>query len=440
MRQMQTSFCVGGEQVDSLDLKALIVTKGIKVSQSVYDRFSKTQRLYPDPLTCNCLILPDGTIVQMTDVALHMRYLKCVISMDSLRNIRYAFQINTPFRLEVSWTGAAVLLHDGKEVTEVSFPPASSFYEQKTSSGLPYLGHAVLQGRDFLSFQCLWPCDYAKAGYACQFCYSGGVFERLARKHKPDPPIPTPDDVAEIVEYAVIKEKSAKHLQLTGGSTMNLQAECHTIKAILEAIDRMVGLKNIPGEVLVYTTPPSNPHEIDQLFDAGASRVACSIEVWNEGLAQSITPGKWKYAGRQRYVDCLKYIAKRYGPNKACSSFVVGIEPVESYLQGAETLAAEGIVPIASLWIPFGRPVEGRMQTPELDYYRKIKEGLATIYTKYAIEPPGSSGLNVCLCRDIWNHRNDINRYASPNVAVGSGLPLFVGPALMRGFHSRVLH
>ena len=405
---MQRSFSIGGEQLDSLDLKALIVTKGIKVSHSVYDRFGKTHRLYPDPLTCNCLILPDGTIVQMTDVALHMRYLRRVMSVDSLQNIRYAFQIRTPFRLGLSPTGAAVLLHEGEEVTEVSFPTASSFYEQKTSSGLPYLGQAVLQGRDFLSFQCLWPCDYAKAGYACQFCHSGGVFERLARKHKPDPPIPTPVDVAEIVEYAVIKEKSARHLQLTGGSTMNLQAECRTIRAILEAIDRVVGLKNIPGEVLVYTTPPSQPQEVDQLFEAGASRIACSLEIWSEELAKAVTPGKWKFAGRRRHLDCLRYIADRYGPNKACSSFVVGIEPAESYLQGAEYLASRGIVPIASLWIPFGRPVMGRMQAPGLDYYRKIKEGLASIYAKYNLEPPGSTGLNVCLCRDIWNHRSEI--------------------------------
>lgn len=405
---MLTSFSIGGERLDSLDLKILLVTKGIKVSYDVYEQFGRTHRIHPDPLTCNCLMLPDGTIVHITDVALHMRYLKSAISLESLRNIRHALHIRTPFRLEVSDTGAPVLLHDGEKVTEVTFPPASRFYEQKTSSGLPYLGNAVLQALDFLSFQCLWSCDYAKAGYPCQFCYSGGVFERLARKRKPDPTVPTPQDVAEITDYAVNKEKAAKHLQLTGGSTMNTQAECQIIREILDQIDNVVGLKNIPGEVLVYTTPPSNPETVDQVFEAGASRIACSLEVWNENLAETITPGKWKFSGRQRYLDCLKYIARKYGPNKACSSFVVGIEPAESYLEGAEYLAAQGIVPIASIWVPFGRPVMGRMQPPGLDYYRKVKEGLANVYAKYGIEPPGSIGLNVCLCRDIWNHRSEI--------------------------------
>lgn len=405
---MLRSFSVGGKTLDSLDLKILLVTKGIKVSYDVYEQFEGTHRVHADPLTCNCLILPDGTIVHITDVAMHMRYLKNAISLESIRNIRHAFHIRTPFRLEASDSGSPVLLHNGEKVTEVSFPPASRFYDQKTSSGLPYLGNAVLQGVDFLSFQCLWPCDYAKAGYPCQFCYSGGVFERLARKRKPDPPVPTPQDVAEITDYAVNKERTAKHIQLTGGSTMSPQAECHIIRKILDQIDSVVGLKNIPGEILVYTTPPSDPEAIDQVFEAGASRIACSLEVWSEELAKTITPGKWKFSGRERCLDCLKYIAKKYGPNKACSSFVVGIEPAESYLEGAEYLAGNGIVPIASIWIPFGRPVMGRMEAPGLGYYRKIKEGLAEVYAKYGIVPPGSTGLNVCLCRDIWNHRSEI--------------------------------
>ncbi|MBM4025231.1 MAG: hypothetical protein FJ280_07460 [Planctomycetes bacterium] len=406
---MHQSFSIGGETLDSLDLKALIVAKGVKVSRNVYERFGRTHRIYPDPLTCNCLILPDGTIVQMTDLALHMRYLKTAILLEALRNIKYTMRLRTPFTLDLSSDGRPILLHDGALITEVSFPPASRFYEQRTSSGLPYLGNAVLQGLDFLSFQCLWPCQFAKTGHACQFCYSGGVVERLSKRKKPDPPVPTPRDAAEIVEFAVTKEKSASHIQITGGSTLNTQAECQRIVQYLSEIHRVVGLENITGEVLVYTTPPRDPTEVDQVFAAGADRIACSLEVWDKELAKIITPGKAKFTGRQRHVDCLTYIAGKYGPNRACTSFVVGVEPAESFLAGARYLAQRGIVPIASIWIPFGRPVMGKMEAPGLEYYRRVKEGLAGIYEDYDIEPPGSFGLNVCLCRDIWNHRSEIN-------------------------------
>ena len=189
---------------------------------------------------------------------------------------------------------------------------------------------------------------------------------------------------------------------------MNPQAECRTVKILLDEINSTVGLEKVQGEILVYTTPPSDPTAVDQVFEAGADRVACSLEVWDEELAKLITPGKWKLTGRKRHLDCLQYISKEYGPNKACSSFVVGIEPAESFLEGAEYLASKGIVAIASIWIPFGRPVMGKMQAPGMDFYRKVKEGLADIYLKYGIEPPGGVGFNVCLCRDTWNHRSEI--------------------------------
>ncbi len=405
---MFSKYKLNGEELDSIDLKALIVSRGVKVNSKVYKKFREKCRINPNPLTCNCIILPDKTIVQLTDIAFHMNYVKSAISWSNMKQLKYMSQMNTPFKLDLSDTGEPALLFDGEKVTSVDFPPKSYFYEQKTSSGLPYIGNAVLQGFDVLSFQCLWPCEYAKAGYACQFCYSGGVTQELARKKKPTPQIPTVKDVAEITDYAVNKEKVAKHVQLTGGSTFNTQAECKIIKNLLDEIDSIAGLKNIQGEVLVYTTPPNDPKEVDQVFDAGADRVICSLEVWNEELAKAITPGKSKFTGRQRHLDCLKYIAKEYGHSKACSVLIAGLEPLESFLKGAEYFASQGIAPIASVWIPFGRPVMGKMKAPDLDYYRKAKEKLAEIYVKYGVEPPAGYGFNVCMCRDSWIHRTDI--------------------------------
>jgi hypothetical protein len=220
-----TRYHINGEELDSLDLKALVVTRGIKVSSEVYKKFGNTSRIYPDPLTCNALILPDDTVVQMTDLALHLKYVKSMISFSNLKLIGQFSKMSTPFRLGVSGSGKPVLMHDSDVVTEVRLPPKTHFYEQNTSSGLPYLGNAVLQGVDVLSFQCLWACEYARTGYPCQFCYSGGVFQDLARKNKPNPPVPTPRDVAEITDYAINKEKAAKYLQITGGSTMDPKAE-----------------------------------------------------------------------------------------------------------------------------------------------------------------------------------------------------------------------
>jgi hypothetical protein len=410
---MLCRYSFEGREIDSLDLKSLIVTRGVKVSNQVYKEFGDSYRINPNPLTCNCVILPDGTIAQLTDVALHLRYLKQAMSIESLKQIGTFFQGWKPFTLGVAGSGKAVLSYDGEQITEVDFPQKSHFYEQETSSGLPFLGNAVLQGVDTLAFQSLWPCALARVGCACQFCYTGGISEQLAKKGKPEPRMPTLRDAAEIVDYAVNKEKMAEQIQITGGSTMNPQAECHTIGRLLEEVDSVAGLKNIRGEVLVFTTPPSDPKMLDQVFDAGADRVACSLEIWNEKLAQIITPGKVKFTTRKRHVDALKYIAKEFGPNKALSTFVVGLEPVESFLEGAETLARDGIVAMASLWIPFGRPVMGNAKAPGLEYYQRVKLGLADIYEKYGIVPPGGAGFNVCICKDICRHTEELLNLAT---------------------------
>ncbi|MBS3937675.1 MAG: radical SAM protein [Peptococcaceae bacterium] len=410
---MLRTYQLNGECLDSIDLKVLVISKGVKVSKQVYSEFGKTSRIFPDPLKCNCFLLPDGTVTQLTDLAFHLNYLKSALSWDALKKIKYFSELNTPFSLDISDSGTPALFYHGKIVTDVQFPSYSDFYKQKTSQGLPFLGSAVLQGTEWLSFQCLWGCDYACAGEPCQFCYSGGIFHSLTKRGKALPAFPTPQDVAEIVEFAVVKAKCARSLQITGGSTFNVQAECDKIKEYLEAINTRVGRENIPGEILLYTTPPHDPRLVDQLFQAGADRIACSLEIWDENLAKEIMPGKAKYTGRKRHLDCLEYIADQYGPNKACSSFVVGVEPAESYLEGAEYLASRGIVPIASVWVPFGSPVLGNMQAPGLSFYRQVKNGLARIYAQYGIEPPGGKGLNVCMCRDSWLHRQEVSNSCS---------------------------
>lgn len=401
------TYVVGDKRVDSVELKALLVTRGLKVDGRVYREFAGRYRLHPDPLRCNTLLLPDGTVVQLTDLAFHMRYLRGVLSRETLAQLRYLPQLRTPFTLRVDADGQPAVLHDGTFVTRVTFPPATDFYDRTTSSGLPYAGNAVLQGREWVSFQCLWSCDYATAGSPCAYCYSGGVFESAARRHKPLPRFPTPEDAAEIVASAFAAGE-ARSIQITGGSMLNRRAEIDRVLAYLTAIYRRVPRSEISGEIVVYVTATDEPSDIDVLFAAGADRVSASLEIWDPELAAAIMPGKMRHTGRARQMACLSHIAAVHGRNRGCSNFIIGLEPVELVLAGAETLAAMGIAPIASVWIPFGRPVLGRARAPDLAYYRAVKEGFARIYRTYGVCPPGGEGLNVCFCRDIWQHQDEI--------------------------------
>ena len=98
-------------------------------------------------------------------------------------------------------------------------------------------------------------------------------------------------------------------------------------------------------------------------------------------------------------MEALQYISERYGAGRAFSNFIIGIEPFETLKEGAVYLAERGIIPTASVWMPMGRPVNGSMQAPGVEYYQK-----AELYQKYNLEPSGARGLNVCIERDIWNY------------------------------------
>jgi hypothetical protein len=103
----------------------------------------------------------------------------------------------------------------------------------------------------------------------------------------------------------------------------------------------------------------------------------------------------------------LEYIAEKYGHAKAFSNFIIGIEDFSTLAMGATWLAERGILPAASVWMPMGRPVMGSMKPPDVDYYKRVKERFAELYTKYQLEPTKSRGLNVCIERDIWNYANN---------------------------------
>jgi hypothetical protein len=378
-------FNLDGQTVDVFDLKALLITRGINVPEEITAQFGRTHRLAPtsDPFACNCLLLPGGIPVHMFHVG-----------------------PGADFSLACNSAGKPCLTHRGHPVTPVDFPPATRFYEQQTSRGFPFRMMAVLQGLDVVSFPYLWPCQFALGGQACHFCYQGNMTLAMKQAGQPLPPIASPEDVAEAVEYCV-REEGFRDVQLTGGSEVDSACgEVPLAVNILAAIDRRMGLNSIPGETYVYTSAPKDPAAVDALFAAGMDRVAYDLNVWNEAIFEEACPGIFRHIGREQQLRALEYAARRHGPNKVCSAFVIGLEPLESLLAGAEYVASRGIVPLFSLWLPHFRPVRGSTTPPGLDYYRRARRGFTELFAKYKLEPPGASGLNVCMCRDLSTHRS----------------------------------
>jgi hypothetical protein len=376
-------YNIGKEIADSVELKCLLISQGVKVDDAVYSSFGKDYRLNASPLTCNSLLLSDGTNVQLNDMG-------------------FLPETLTPFRLRILDEKPA-LFYENDWVDFVHFHKKTDFYLQKTTSGTPYTGNAVLQGCDFVSFQCLWHCEYAANGKPCAFCFAGAEFENLAKNNQAQPVALAPSDLVEIIRYAV-QNGDANSTQITGGSTFSGKTEHKHIAGYLQAI--VESNIQLTGEILLYITPPEDRSYIDEYFALGTSRIACSIEVWDEARAKIITPGKIHFTSRERHLKALTYIAEKFGKDKAFSNFIIGLESIETLKEGATWLAERGIIPSASVWMPFGRPVMGSTTTPQLDYFRRVKEMLAELYRKYELIPPGGCGLNVCVEKDIYEYSN----------------------------------
>jgi hypothetical protein len=365
-----------GDAIQSLDLKCALVGSGVRYPQEVYDAVAHWARLEPpsNPYACNCMILPG-------EVAVHLH---------GNDQSRFALGLEN---------GNPVLFEDGIPVAAVTFPQASAYYQQKTSAGNLFGSVAVLEGRSTLAFFYLWSCEYIKTHETCSFCFQ--VKAEMAGYNLPKP---SNSEVAQIIKWA-INNAGIQEVQLTAGTLFNGTAECRRYAELLSEIDREVGLHRIPSEIYCYMTAPKDPAAVDQVFDAGADRVGHDLHVWNQELHERFAPGHAHQVTRSRQLRALEHIADKFGPNKAFSAFVAGLEPLDEMLEGAEYLASRGIVPAFSVWMPTPGSLTADCKPPGTDYYRQARREFARLYKSHHLTPPGTpAGSHVSLCHDIFRN------------------------------------
>jgi hypothetical protein len=378
---MLKQYQLGSQMVDALDLKVLLISNGADVPDTTFQKFASMGRL-TDPtnlMACNCVIFPDGVAAHLTA------------------------NDESPFRIGISENSLPCLEYQGKFVTEVGFPSATEFYSQTTSKGRSFGLLGVLEGSGILAFHYLWPCQFARGGEVCAFC-----FQALADVAGMNLPSPTPQEAGEMVAWG-LRDGCVREVQLTGGSRYSPVGECPQVASILRGIDEVAGIENIPGEIYAYLSAPIQPEAVDEVFDAGIDRIAYDLNIWDVKLHAEVCPGHAHHIGRERQLDALEYVARKYGPNKACSAFVVGLEPIESLIEGAEYLGSRGIVPLLSVWMPGVDPILGLNRPPEIEYYRRARKAFAHIYKRYQLVPPGvTAGAHVSMCRDVYDHLDDL--------------------------------
>ncbi|MCI6018134.1 MAG: radical SAM protein [Clostridiales bacterium] len=399
------NYIVGKMELDSIDIKCMVVSKGVRVHPEVYEQFSDIYNISQDMNRLSCIILPDGTVMTMSDMEPFLEHMGGRYFWSKEEKEYYYPQLETPFHIRVIDGKPALTFHETL-IDFVTFPKKNQFYDQVTSTGKPFYPSSVLQGTDWLTFGYLWPCEFAAAGFPCQYCHCGHDTMARVKNKVPFDDRLTGKEMGEIINYGV-KKAGLKNIQITGGSTISGEKEAKYFTGYIDAVNEYVGRENIPGDIVYYITPPKDTAIVDYYIENGVNKIGCSVEVWDETMAKVVTPGKMKYTTRQRHLDILHHIVDKYGKNIAFSNFVVGIEPFESLKEGATYMAEHGITPVVSILQIMGLSVLGKTTPPDLDYYKRVKDLFLNLYDKYQLVPAEQSGENGCLEVEFYNAVRD---------------------------------
>lgn len=296
------------------------------------------------------------------------------------------FSPNSKYKVHKSGD-VVILLKNNIELCEVKWPKRPAFYDMKTQSGESMKKVSSMRGDCGLRVCFDNACTYFAKGEQCKFCNIVPARQRnrdhvVTRKEA--------EDIYDVVKETIIDNPVCSHLAMTAGAAKD--DGLGNLPSILERLKPLLKEKYFP--IVTAITATRNKKETEYLCSTGISSVAFNLEIWNEKIFNEICPGKTRRIGRDRWIESLKEARDLLKPARALSSFVVGLEPRESVLEGIEYLSSEGIWPIMSPFIPMvGTEYEGK-QAPDADWVWDVHEKATEIIYK---------NLPDAFCDEIWD-------------------------------------
>ncbi|MCD7921578.1 MAG: radical SAM protein [Clostridiales bacterium] len=273
--------------------------------------------------------------------------------------------------------GIFVIRRSGKPVLEdVQFAKRPAYYGKKTSDGADMRTIAQDYGYGNIFIVYSNECCLKSEGNDCKFCNINatkdiyGDAQSISWK--------SARQIGETVKECY--DNGYDKLTVSGGFVPE-RREVDYYVDIAEAIQDYTGLSDFNGTACVGA--PNDLEAIARYKEAGFSTVATNLEIWNEKMFEVICPGKAQFCGgRDNWLRTLKREVEVFGRFRVRSTFVSGIEPKESLLDGFERLVSEGVIALPSQWnVNVGSELEGH-RTPEADWHWDVFERTLAIYRK----------------------------------------------------------
>ncbi len=293
------------------------------------------------------LALPDG----LPDAS---RYVAQANAVESVVDVRLpsgqfcTVPVGQPFTessgFSLSVRGAKAQLACGGETQDVQLLEAPKFYRQTTRAGARMGSFSALHDR-LLILHPLMGCGFfAQPGMACGYCQYDSMLNEA------EPPMRDPLELVEVLR-AALAERDIDTVYLYNGASPGDDAGLARLIPVIALLRKHLGHQQIALE----TVAPRNVDIIDELYAAGLDIFVCNLEVQNAARFAEVCPGKEKEGGQQAVWRALERAVSVFRAGSVVSHLIVGLEALDSTVEGMHKLVGCGVVP---LLIPF-RPLPG---------------------------------------------------------------------------------
>lgn len=189
------------------------------------------------------------------------------------------------------------------------------------------------------------------------------------------------EDIKEAIELYFKSETVKFRHVLIGGLSNDIGKEKEVICEIIRHI-------RVYSDMPVYLMclPSICEDDIEEYVNLGVTEMGFNLEVFDRKLAVQYMPGKG-HIPLERYKKAMRKAVSLLGDKGAVrSAFVVGLESMESLLQGVEFVCKLGVAPIFSVFRPIPFTEMGNVIPPENEWLLEVYNKAEKICANYGLK------------------------------------------------------
>ena len=170
-----------------------------------------------------------------------------------------------------------------------------------------------------------------------------------------------------------------RHLLISGGTPgpPHVAGMRNTYERVLQEFPQL--------EIDIMMVPLDGLYDLPKLDALGLHEISINLEVYSEEIAKRVMPHKFRQ-GRAYYLDFLAKAAEQIGGHRVRSMLMVGIEPIESTLDGVEAILERGCVPVLSPFRPDPVTPMRDSRPPSADELREVFVRATELADRYGID------------------------------------------------------